>query len=110
MMMAFMGGTAQARIDQGFRNLFKPRDLFLHDGKTLRRFTISTRLQLAVAGAVMVLLAWSAFATIQAVALMNGDVARMERQVAAMQAEVAQIRIQSRRHAALVERRQAFLA
>ena len=108
--MAFMGGTAQARIDQGVRNLFKPRDLFLHDGKTLRRFTVSTRLQLAVAAALMVLLAWSAFATIQAVALMNGDVARMERQVAAMQAEVAQIRIQSRRHAALVERRQAFLA
>ena len=39
--------------------------------------------------AAFVLLAWSAFATFRAIDAMDGDVARMERQVAQMQADVA---------------------
>ena len=90
-------------------NIFKPRDIFLHDGKSLRRFTIGARVQMAAALAAFVLLAWSAFATVQALNLMNGDVAQMQRQIATMQADVARMRAQTRTHAALIEQRQQFL-
>ena len=92
-----------------FRNLFKPRDIFLHDGKSLRRFTIGSRVQMAAAMAAFLLLAWSSFATYQAVALMNGDMAQMERRLARMQADVSAMRAQTQEHAALLERRQEFL-
>ena len=93
-----------------FRNLFKARDIFLHDGKSLRRFTIGSRIQMAAAAAALALLAWSAFATFQAFALMNGDMAQMERRIARMQSDVDAMRAQTRNHAAMLERRQQFLA
>ncbi len=102
--------TANAGVTAKFRGLFKSRDIFLHDGKSLRRFTIGARVQMAAASAAFVLLAWSAFATFQAMAAMNSDVVDMQRQVARMQADVAQMRAQTQQHAALLERRQAFLA
>jgi len=102
--------TANAGASVKFRNLFKPRDIFLHDGKSLRRFTIGAKVQMAAASVAFAILAWSAFATFQAVAAMNGDVARMQRQVAQMEADVAAMRAQTQNHAALLERRQAFLA
>ncbi len=102
--------TANAGIAARFRDIFKPRDIFLHDGKSLRRFTIGARVQMAAAFAAIVVLAWSAFATFQAIAAMNGDVARMESQVAQMEAQIADMRAQTQDHAALLERRQAFLA
>ena len=102
--------TANASFTVKFRNIFKPRDIFLHDGKSLRRFTIGARIQMAAVLAAFFLLAWSAFATFRAIEAMDGDVARMERQVAQMQADVAQLRVQTRQHAALLERRQQFLA
>jgi len=110
MMMIDFVPTANAGLSVKFRNLFKPRDIFLHDGKSLRRFTIGAKVQMAAAMAAALLLAWSAFATFQAIAAMNGDVARMERQVARMQADVAAMRAQTQNHAARLERRQAFLA
>ena len=109
-MMTEFVPVANASLPTRFRNLFKPRDIFLHDGKSLRRFTIGARVQMAAAFAAFVLLAWSAFATFQAIAAMNGDVAQMQRQVAQMQADMAAMRAQTRDHAALLERRQAFLA
>ncbi|HET9428441.1 MAG TPA: M23 family metallopeptidase [Allosphingosinicella sp.] len=93
-----------------FRSLFKPRDIFLHDGKSLRRFTINAKVQMGAAFIGLVLLAWSAFATFQAVAGMNGDVAQMQRQVAMMEADVAAMRTETQNHAALLEQRQEFLA
>jgi murein DD-endopeptidase MepM/ murein hydrolase activator NlpD len=101
---------ANAGFTMRFHNIFKPRDVFLHDGKSLRRFTIGAGVQRAAVLAAFVLLAWSAFATFQAISAMNGDVARMERQVAQMQADVAAIRNEARQRAAALERRQAFLA
>src|SRR5687768_8611028 len=101
---------ANAGASGRFRNLFKARDIFLHDGKSLRRFTIGSRVQMAAASAVLVLLAWSAFATFQAFALMNGDMAQMERRLARMQSDVDAMRAQTVNHAALLERRQQFLA
>ena len=93
-----------------FRNLFKPRDIFLHDGKSLRRFTIGASVQMAAASAALLLLAWSAFASFQAVEAMTGDVAKMEQQVAEMQADVDAIRREAASRAQLLEQRQAFLA
>jgi murein DD-endopeptidase MepM/ murein hydrolase activator NlpD len=101
---------ANAGFTAKFHNVFKPRDLFLHDGKSLRRFTIGARVQMAAVLAAFVLLTWSAFATFQAIAAMNGDVAQMERQIAQMQADVAAIRSEARLRAAALERRQVFLS
>jgi murein DD-endopeptidase MepM/ murein hydrolase activator NlpD len=101
---------ANAGFTAKFRTVFKPRDIFLHDGKSLRRFTIGARVQMAAVLAAFVLLAWSSFATFQAIAAMNGDVARMERQIAQMQADVVAIRSEARQRAAALERRQVFLS
>lgn len=107
-----MNSTAivNAGLPAKFRGMFKSRDIFLHDGRSLRRFTIGARVQMAAAFAAVALLAWSAFATFQALSAMNGDVVDMQRRVARMQADVAQMRAQTQQHAALLERRQAFLA
>jgi murein DD-endopeptidase MepM/ murein hydrolase activator NlpD len=99
-----------AGLVRKFRNLFKPRDIFLHDGKSLRRFTIGAKVQMAAAAALGLILAWSVAATVTAFHAMNSDVARMERQVDQMQAEVAAIRVAVNDRAAELERRQAFLS
>ena len=89
--MNYSVAKANAGWALGFRNFFKPRDVFLHDGKSLRRFTIGAKVQMAAVFAAFVLLAWSAFATFQAIAAMNGDVARMQAQMVQMEADVAQM-------------------
>lgn len=108
--MTDLHSNADATLLTRFVGWFKPRDIFLHDGRSLQRFTIGARVQAAAAIAAFVMLAWSAFATVQAIVLMNGDVAQMQRQVAQMEADVAAMRIQTQSHAQLLERRQAFLA
>jgi murein DD-endopeptidase MepM/ murein hydrolase activator NlpD len=102
--------SINAGFSAKFRNLFKPRDVFLHDGKSLRRFTIGSRLQIAIVAFAFLILAWSTIATFSAIRAMNGDVAQMERRIAEMQADVAAIRTAAVQRAALLERRQTFLA
>jgi murein DD-endopeptidase MepM/ murein hydrolase activator NlpD len=79
-----------------FRTMFKPRDIFLHDGKALRRVRVGSGIQAAGALAALLLLFWSVFAAAQltagASAPSNAEVARMERELAAMQADVAMIK------------------
>src|SRR5688500_8616347 len=79
-----------------FRNLFKPRDIFFHDGTSLKRIRVSSGVQFGAAFALGITLFWSVFAAAQlaaaAAAPSYADVARMERQVAAMQADVAAIK------------------
>ncbi|HEX8241201.1 MAG TPA: M23 family metallopeptidase [Allosphingosinicella sp.] len=79
-----------------FRTLFKPRDIFLHDGKALRRVRVGSGIQAAGALAALLLLFWSIFAAAQlanaAAAPSYADVTRMERELAAMQADVAVIK------------------
>src|SRR3954466_10568632 len=99
-----------ASIGARFQSFFKPRDVFLHDGKSLRRFTIGSRIQMAVVGAAFAILAWSAFATFEMIATMNGDVASMQRQVARMQTDIDAIRTATVQRAALLERRKPSLA
>jgi murein DD-endopeptidase MepM/ murein hydrolase activator NlpD len=93
-----------------FLTFFRPRDIFLHDGTSLRRLRIGSKVQMAAVFAAFVLLAWSTFATIGTIAAMNSDVARMQAQLTSMEQDVAAMREQTRTHAALLERRQAFLA
>jgi murein DD-endopeptidase MepM/ murein hydrolase activator NlpD len=97
-----------AGIGARFHSFFKPRDVFLHDGKSLRRFTIGSRIQMIVVAIAFAILAWSAFATFEMIATMNGDVALMQRQVAQMQVDIDAIRTATVQRAALLERRQAF--
>lgn len=101
--------TANNRLSVKFRNFFKPRDIFLHDGKSLRRFTIGAKLQMAVVGAIALLLVWSVVATISAINAMSGDVARMQQQVAQMQTDVDAMRVAVNSRAAQLEQRAAFL-
>src|SRR5882762_3540604 len=102
------GIRTNAAIGARFQSFFKPRDVFLHDGKSLRRFTIGSRIQMIVVGLAFAILAWSAFATFEMIATMNGDVAMMQRQVAQMQTDIDAIRTATVQRAALLERRQAF--
>lgn len=79
----------------GFRNFLKPRDIFFHDGKSLRRVRVSVPLQVSAALATVSTFCWSVFAAAQlsaAPAVVPADVQRMEQQVAAMQADVEAIK------------------
>ena len=105
-----MTNTMNVGFSNKFQAFFRPRDIFLHDGTSLRRFQIGSKVQMAAVFAAFVLLAWSTFATIGTLSAMNSDVARMQAQIASMEADVATIRAQTSSHAALLERRQAFLA
>jgi murein DD-endopeptidase MepM/ murein hydrolase activator NlpD len=112
-MMTNLVQAANAGLPAKFRNLFKPRDIFFHDGKSLRRFSVGSRIQIAVTLFAFLLLAWSAFATVRiatAAEAVEGDVAAMERQVEEMQRSVAQIRASAERRARELEQRQQFLA
>ena len=88
--------TNNAGLSGMFRTMFKPRDIFLHDGKALRRVRVGSGVQAAGAFAALLLLFWSIFAAAQlataAAQPSSADVARMERELAAMQADVAVIK------------------
>ncbi|HEX6374536.1 MAG TPA: M23 family metallopeptidase [Allosphingosinicella sp.] len=88
--------TTNAGFFGMFRTMFKPRDIFLHDGKTLRRVQVGSGIQAAAALGALLLVFWSVFAAAQlaaaAQAPSTADVARMERELAAMQADVALIK------------------
>ena len=82
------GGTGR------FPKLFRQRDIFFHDGKSLRRFSITARMQVSAALAALFLLLWSVFAAAQLAAApaSPAKVAEMQRQVEAMEADVALIK------------------
>lgn len=78
-----------------FRSLLKARDIFLHDGKALRRIRVSVPVQLSAAAAALSTLCWSVFAAAQLATIQpSSDTARMEQEVRAMQADVAAIKDQ----------------
>jgi murein DD-endopeptidase MepM/ murein hydrolase activator NlpD len=108
--MTNSGAVASFGWLRALRDVFKPRDIFLHDGTNLRRFRLGARLQMAAVIAAFLLVVWSAVATVSAVAAMNGDVARMQRRVAQMESDLQTVRNAAQQRAALLERRQAFLA
>jgi murein DD-endopeptidase MepM/ murein hydrolase activator NlpD len=75
--------------------MFRPRDIFFHDGTSLRRIRVGSGLQIFAAAAALLTLFWSVFAAAQ---LAGGSTAspaemlRMEREVSAMRADVAAIK------------------
>jgi murein DD-endopeptidase MepM/ murein hydrolase activator NlpD len=88
--------TKNAGLGQRFRNLFKPRDIFFHDGTSLKRIRVGRGVQFGAAFSLGITLFWSVFAAAQlaaaAAAPSYADIARMERQVASMQADVSAIK------------------
>ena len=78
-----------------FRNVFRPRDFFFHDGRSLRRVSIGVPVQVSTALAALLLIVWSVFAAARLLTATPADaaeVARMEAQVEAMQADVQAIK------------------
>ena len=102
------------------REIFVTRDLILHDGASLRRFSVAGRTQAAAAGIAAVALCFSAYgagrATVDAatatgvVATPNQQLRVLEAKVSEMEADVAAVRQAANAHAARVEQRQALIA
>ncbi|HEY5721413.1 MAG TPA: M23 family metallopeptidase [Allosphingosinicella sp.] len=94
--MTTLAQSKNAGLGAKFRNIFKPRDIFFHDGTSLKRIRVTSGVQFGAAFALGITLFWSVFAAAQiataAAAPSFEDVARMERQVAAMQADVTAIK------------------
>jgi murein DD-endopeptidase MepM/ murein hydrolase activator NlpD len=83
-----------------FRNLFKDRDIFIHDGKQLKRVRLGAGLQAAgallfvalVFATIFVAARFAATATAAVSAPDRAQIVRMQREVETMQAEVALIK------------------
>lgn len=76
-----------------FPMIFKKREFFYHDGKALRRFSLSAEAQMGGAVLFLLLFIWSAFAAAKlATAAPEGRVAEMQRQVQAMEADVQMLK------------------
>jgi murein DD-endopeptidase MepM/ murein hydrolase activator NlpD len=88
--------TNNAGPGKAFRKLFRPRDVFFHDGASLRRVRIGTGVQIFGLAAAFLTLFWSVFAAAQLAAVQPAadpaEIARMEREVRSMQADVAAIK------------------
>jgi murein DD-endopeptidase MepM/ murein hydrolase activator NlpD len=101
--------TTNAGFPGTFRKMFKARDIFLHDGRSLRRFRITPGLQLFAVISAVTLLLWSILATAQLAVAATApvanpaEVARMQREVQAMQADVAAIKAVAQRRLAMTE-------
>jgi hypothetical protein len=121
--MTFVSFTAATGIVERVREFFKPKELFYHDGKGMRRVAVSTRTQVfaaaglalcatsGIAGAAGVAISAPAVSTTLTTYAERADaVSAMETRVASLQAEVATIRKDARAHADRLEKRQAFLA
>ena len=105
------------------RQFFRNRELFIHDGASMRRVHVSSRVQMTGAalsavvalGAVVsvVQLGFGAVGLSQSAAdfaSRRSDMMAMERKVDALRAEVASAKLVAREHAARLEARHAALA
>jgi murein DD-endopeptidase MepM/ murein hydrolase activator NlpD len=121
--MALTNWSGFSGIMKSARGMFRTRDLFVHDGATMRRIHISVRSQVAavlgialmgtcgVAGAAGIALsAPSVSKTIANYAQRSTQVSAMEDRVAAMQLEVDTIRKDTKARADMLAKRQAVLA
>ena len=98
-----------ATISARFKQLFRTREFFVHDGASLRRLRVDRRMQVAFALVVAALIGWSIFAAVQ---MARGTMTppSAQAQVKALNVKVAAIEADAKAHAARLERRQAFLA
>jgi murein DD-endopeptidase MepM/ murein hydrolase activator NlpD len=100
------------------RNLFKPREIFVHDGATMRRVHVSGRIQALGAGAAATALGLAVIGTAQltgaapaAIQAVSREVAVLELQqkISSLRADISAIRDEAKVHAVRLEQRQAFL-
>lgn len=82
-----------------FRSIFRRREIFFHDGRSLRGISVSAKVQVAAALTAVVVLLWSAFATGQWLSASAApepsspaQLLEMQRDVQAMRADVDAIR------------------
>jgi murein DD-endopeptidase MepM/ murein hydrolase activator NlpD len=91
--MTILTQTTNAKRVGKFLNLVRPRDIFFHDGSTLRRVRIGTGVQAGASFALLLLFLWAAAATVQLAlavsAPLNPQISRIQHDVEAMQADVA---------------------
>ena len=104
-----MQSVAQVKNEgwvEQFRRIIRSRDLFVHDGATLRRVQITPSVQIGFAVAAVLLFAWTIFSAVQ---LVLGASHHRTDDAAALRAEVAQLesRVAAKAHA--LDERQAFL-
>jgi murein DD-endopeptidase MepM/ murein hydrolase activator NlpD len=116
--MLGMRFSAEDGLLAKLRSLFKPREIFVHDGATMRRVHVSGRIQALGAGAVVAALGLSVIGTAQltgaapaAVQAVSREVAVLELQqkISTLRADISAIRDEAKTHAARLEQRQAFL-
>ncbi|MCU6454800.1 M23 family metallopeptidase [Sphingomonas sp. A2-49] len=95
------------------RALFATRDVLIHDGRSLRRISITGRRQAAAAAIGALTIGFSGYGAAQAAQVVAAPVdtriAHMARQIDAMQARVSDIRHVAKAHAERVEQRQALI-
>ncbi|HVI99568.1 MAG TPA: M23 family metallopeptidase [Sphingomonas sp.] len=98
-----------------FRSFFTTRDFILHDGRDLRRFSIGGKTQAALATVLAVTMGFSAYGVAQAgmsavSAAGLGDQTSPEAKVAALKAELAEVKTAAKVHVGKVEQRQELIA
>jgi murein DD-endopeptidase MepM/ murein hydrolase activator NlpD len=120
--MTLVNLSGQSGTLSRIRHTFRTREVFFHDGQSMKRFALTTRMQLCAVGAMAVAVATTVAglagvavsapgisASISTYASRNGEIKGMETRVAQLQAEVSAIRIDARTHAKRLEARHAFL-
>lgn len=91
-LMTLLPFLSNAGLAARFQHIFRPRDIFLHDGSTLRRVRLGVGPQVGLALAALLLLAWTLFSAAQfALGTPFGQTAANRAQVEAMRAKVAGI-------------------
>ena len=119
--MNLLARSAGALVTRA-RSFFTDRDFLFHDGKTLRRMSVSASRQAAIAALGVVTIGFSGYGAAQAgygaaaatgvVAPTSADarLAQMSHQLDTMQARVSTIRHVAQVHAARIEQRQALIS
>jgi murein DD-endopeptidase MepM/ murein hydrolase activator NlpD len=103
-----------AMLPLRFRQFFRPRDFFFHDGASFRSVHVSRNALIGLAGGAILLAAWSIFAAIQLFlatphAAANAQVTAMQTRVARMEADYAAARQEAAVAAARIEQRQKLI-
>jgi murein DD-endopeptidase MepM/ murein hydrolase activator NlpD len=117
------GSLSWRATSQKLRTLFRSRDIFIHDGASMRRVHVSAKTQIVTATAAAFAMLTGGFGIVQAAvgtSAMSGaiadyaghraEVATMAARVDALNADVTAIRQTAKSHVARLESRQAFLA
>ena len=116
--MLLMGLSAEHSLLAKLRRIFRSREIFVHDGATMRRVHVSGRIQAVAASLSTVAIGLSIIGTAQltgaapavmAVVSRDAMVVAMQGRVDAMRSDVLSIRSEAAAHAARLEQRQAFL-